>query len=144
MSISRHSIRHHLFVPIDALLAPKARVKQTHYRNMSWNTSATIATYLTLEDINRAASTLDVQHHATPVLKLVSEARAKGYNALYLPITTDKWKQRWTGMCIQSSDLEDHERDLVVERRTEEWRARPAFLKDEVTMTRLGQSLHQI
>jgi protein arginine N-methyltransferase 5 len=110
---------------------------------MSWNTGATIATYITLEDLNKAASTLDVQYHATPVLKLVSEARAKGYNMLCLPITTDKWKQRWTEMCIQSSELEEHERDLVVERRTEEWRARPAFLKDEVTMTRLGQSRHQ-
>ena len=107
--------------------------------DMSWNTGALIATYLTLEDISRAASALDQQQHPTPVLKLVSDARAQGYNAICLPITTDKWKQRWTEMCIQSSDLEEHERDMVAERRTEEWRARPSFLNDEVTMTRLGQ-----
>ncbi|PFH53048.1 hypothetical protein AMATHDRAFT_138418 [Amanita thiersii Skay4041] len=105
-----------------------------------WDVHASIATYLTFEDISHAAATLDTQQYATPVLKLVSEARAKGYDVICLPLTTDKWKQRWAEMCVQLQDDSERERDTVAERRAEEWRARPAFLKDEVTITRLDEA----
>ncbi|KAF8625564.1 hypothetical protein AX15_005327 [Amanita polypyramis BW_CC] len=109
---------------------------------MSWNAHAAIATYLTLEDINKAATTLDVQQYATPILKIAAEARSKGYDVICLPLTTDKWKQRWTEMCIQPPETGDGEPYVIstAERRAEEWRARPAFQKDEVTMTRLDES----
>jgi type II protein arginine methyltransferase len=107
---------------------------------MSWSaTRATIAAFYTLDDIQRASDSLGETKHATPVLKLVSESRSKGYDAVCMPLTTDKWRERWAQMCIQSSEWEgDEQGSAAAERRAEEWRARPAFLKDEVTITRLG------
>ncbi|KAF8639417.1 hypothetical protein AX17_001507 [Amanita inopinata Kibby_2008] len=105
-----------------------------------WDIRATIATFLTLEDIEKASATLDHRQHATPVLKLISEARSKGYDIVCLPLTTDKWKQRWSEMCIQPSEISECERDAAAEKSAEEWRACPGFLKDEVTITRLDEA----
>ena len=107
---------------------------------MSWGAArATIATFYTLDDIQKVSDSLGEINYATPVLKLVSEARSKGYDVICMPLTTDKWRQRWAEMCIQPSEGQRGEQDsTAAERRAEQWRAQPAFLKDEVTMTRLG------
>ena len=132
-----------MFVSIDVLFVNKAYRKHSSHNTvtMSWGLApATISIFLTLEDIKKA---LEETNDVSPILKLVSEARSKGYDNVCLPLTTDKWRQRWTEMCIQTLEGDNHKHDMVVERRAEEWRSRPAFLKDEVTMTRLGQYLLQ-
>ncbi|KIL64458.1 hypothetical protein M378DRAFT_11467 [Amanita muscaria Koide BX008] len=105
---------------------------------MSWGPArATFSIFLTLEDIKKAS---EETNNVSPILKLVSEARSKGYDNVCLPLTTDKWRQRWTEMCIQTMEGDDHKHDMVAEKRAEDWRSGPAFMKDEVTMTRLDEA----
>jgi protein arginine N-methyltransferase 5 len=103
----------------------------------SWDTSAAISTILTLEDISNAYNNEDATYE-TPVLKLVAEARSKGYDVVCLPITTEKWKRRWTDMCLLPTGS-NGDKDMVTEQRAEAWRLRPCFTRDEVTITRLGE-----
>ncbi|KAF8992848.1 PRMT5-domain-containing protein [Cyathus striatus] len=101
----------------------------------TWTPAATLATFLTLEDIVEASRT-DDKEYETPVLKLVVDARAKGYDVVCLPLTTDKWKTRWSDMC-----LEDSEKDKeAAAKAAEAWRSNPAFRDDEVTITRLDEA----
>ncbi|KAF8896284.1 PRMT5 arginine-N-methyltransferase-domain-containing protein [Infundibulicybe gibba] len=101
----------------------------------SWDPSAAISTYLTLEDISNAPRD---SKYATPVLKLTADAQDKGYDIVCLPITTDKWKQRWTDMCVLPPGS-DGERHGEAEQRAEAWRSRPGFMRDEVTITRVDE-----
>lgn len=104
----------------------------------SWDPNALIATFLTLDDIARKPTSKPQgkANETTPVLTAASEARSKGYEALCIPLTTEHWKKRWTEMCLLPNDAE---RDVAAEKCAEAWRSRPGFLKDEVTMTRLGK-----
>ncbi|KAF8071731.1 shk1 kinase-binding protein 1 [Lyophyllum atratum] len=103
----------------------------------SWNGSAALSTFLTLEDISNAA--VDTVPYDTPVLKLLAEARSKGYDAISLPLTTEKWKKRWSDMCLLPTGS-DREMEIAAEQKAEVWRSRPGFLKDEVTITRLDEA----
>lgn len=100
---------------------------------------ATLATSLTAEDIADATLSHDTQFD-TPVLQVVSEAHAKGYETLSIPITTEKWRKRWSDMCLLSVDATDEEKEEAA-KKAEAWRSRPVFLKDEVTISRLGESI---
>lgn len=148
--------------------------------------SAGLATVFTLDDILRAsvsfispspsadASTHSHLPHAqkeqpdTPVLRLVKEARNKGYETICLPLTTQNWRDRWEGMCLlpsspaQASALESDKVEKTGENlddfgaahltidaekkkkdratAAEQWRARPGFLQDEVTITRIDEA----
>ncbi|KAG5638898.1 hypothetical protein H0H81_008958 [Sphagnurus paluster] len=105
----------------------------------SWSGSATISTFLTLDDISKARKNHDPSKHKTPVLKLLAEARAKGYEAVSLPLTTEKWRTRWEEMCLLPSGS-DRDSEINAEQKAEVWRSRPAFLNDEVTITRLDEA----
>ncbi|KAG6844122.1 hypothetical protein H0H87_009609 [Tephrocybe sp. NHM501043] len=109
----------------------------------SWNSSALISTHLTLDDISLASSSsyfpeFDGQV-VTPILKLITEARSKGYDALALPLTTEKWKMRWEDMCLLPPGV-DREIEISKEQKAEVWRSRPGFLEGEVTLTRLDEA----
>jgi len=100
---------------------------------------ATLATTVTHEDILEKAAQGHGPHD-TPVLSLSSEAQAKGYQAICLPLTTGKWWERWRNMCIMpSTGAADNEEVIVAEKEAEAWRKSPSFLLDEVTITRLGE-----
>jgi protein arginine N-methyltransferase 5 len=103
---------------------------------------ATLATVLTTEDVADAIGAPD-SNSETPVLRLAAEARAKGYDTLSLPITTEKWRKRWAEMCLVGVDATDTEEQAAT-RAAEAWRLRPGFLKDEVTISRLGEPVLQI
>lgn len=105
---------------------------------MSWENAASISALLTLEDISKAAQRPPQSDAPTPVLALSAQARSKGYDLVCLPLTTDKWKQRWTEMCLVPPGT-DSAADMAAERRAEAWRAKPGFLLDEVTITQLGK-----
>ena len=100
---------------------------------------ATLATTISHEDIQKKV----VQGHGphdTPVLSLSTEAQAKGYQAICLPLTTEKWRERWQNMCIMpSTGAAGNEEVIVAEKAAEAWRKSPSFLLDEVTITRLGE-----
>lgn len=102
---------------------------------------ATLATVLTTEDVADAARAPDT-NFATPVLQLAAEARAKGYDTLSLSLTTEKWRKRWTEMCLMPMEATDVEKQAAM-RTAEAWRSRPGFLKDEVTISRLGEPSFQ-
>jgi len=89
---------------------------------------------LTLQDIVNAP--LD-EDHETKILALKDVAYSKHYRTVCLPLTTEKWKQRWTGMCLVPFDTGDEE-SAKTAREAEKWRLNPAFATGEVTMTRLG------
>ncbi|KAJ7637720.1 PRMT5 arginine-N-methyltransferase-domain-containing protein [Mycena polygramma] len=106
---------------------------------MSWESSAYISTLLTLADISKAAQEPPKPDAATPVLALSAQARSKGYDLVCLPLTTDKWKKRWTEMCLLPTGT-DLDADMAAEKRAEAWRAKPYFLLDEVTITQLEEA----
>ena len=95
----------------------------------------TVAGHLSLDDITRAAAHRD-SNFETPVLQLLSDSKAKGYDAVCIPLTNEKWRERWKGMCLSPED--EAEKDPSVERTSEAWRSNPAFLREEVNVTRLG------
>jgi protein arginine N-methyltransferase 5 len=101
----------------------------------NWDHFASLSTHITLDEFVQVSAGNGT--HETTTLKLVAETRSKGYDLICLPLTNDKWKSRWRDMCILSSGF-DRDRDVIAEERAEAWRANPAFMRDEVTMTRLG------
>lgn len=103
----------------------------------SWDRFSTLSTFITLEEFTQLSAQNDTTSES-PVLKLVAETQSKGYDVICLPLTTEKWKKRWIDMCILPSES-DGDRDAHAETRAEAWRAGPAFLRDEVIMTRLGR-----
>ncbi|KAJ7494686.1 PRMT5-domain-containing protein [Mycena galericulata] len=106
---------------------------------MSWDSAASVCTLLTLEDISKASSGPPKPDAPPPVLALSTQARSKGYDLVCLPLTTDKWKKRWTEMCLLPTTT-DLDADMAAERLAEAWRAKPAFLVDEVTITKLDEA----
>ncbi|KAG6827203.1 hypothetical protein H0H92_012808 [Tricholoma furcatifolium] len=105
----------------------------------AWNASASISTFLTLDDISNASHTHDPSEYDTPVLQLLAEARSKGCDTIFLPLTTNEWKTRWESMCLLPPGSES-EVQVHAEQKAEVWRSRPGFLKDEVTLTRLDEA----
>lgn len=105
-----------------------------------WDASATMSTFITLEDLSKASKEQPSNdEHETPVLRIVAEARSKGYDAVCLPITTDKWKQRWSEMCLLPAESSEGDKEAAA-RAAEAWRLRPGFLRDEVTMSRIDEA----
>jgi protein arginine N-methyltransferase 5 len=92
---------------------------------------------LTAEDIADAILSQDSQFDS-PVLQVVSEAHAKGYETLSLPLTNENWRKRWSDMCLLSVDATDSEKEEA-SKKAEAWRSRPVFMRDEVTISRLGE-----
>lgn len=103
----------------------------------SWDRFSLLSSFVSLDELAPIVDSKD-PNYDSPVLKLVSETRSKGYDLVCLPLTTEKWKTRWRDMCILPSGS-DRDRDIHAEERAEAWRAGPAFKRDEVTMTRLGE-----
>jgi protein arginine N-methyltransferase 5 len=108
---------------------------------MSWDSSASISTLLTHSDIQKASNEPHTPDASTPILALSAQARSKGYDLVCLPLTTEKWKTRWTEMCLLPTGTALHA-DMAAEKRAEVWRANPGFLRDEVTITQLGILSH--
>ena len=102
---------------------------------------ATFITHVTLDHLSALAqpNPLDLSGRS-PALKAIAEARADGYDAVCIPLTTDKWKERWSGMCLLPDEAREGGTDnSELEQRAEQWRAQPVFTKDEVTITRVGE-----
>lgn len=100
---------------------------------------APLATTITHEDIQKKVAGGHGPHD-TPALSLSADAQAKGYQAICLPLTTGKWRERWQNMCIMpSTGAAGNEEVIVAEKAAEAWRKSPSFLLDEVTITRLGE-----
>ncbi|KAF9476682.1 shk1 kinase-binding protein 1 [Pholiota conissans] len=120
----------------------------------AWDPCATLATFLTLDDLAKASaafsptsppphhqhqSGVQVQTPATPVLKLVDEAKDKGYKRLCIPLTTAKWEARWAHMCLLPTESSDADKEQAA-KDAEQWRLSPGFQLDEVTITRLDEA----
>jgi protein arginine N-methyltransferase 5 len=99
--------------------------------------SAAIATLVTHDDISHASPLRTGE--GSPVLKLTTEARSKGYQSVCIPLTTEKWKARWTETCLLPPDYDPSAAAGVnADHRAELWRSNPAFEIGEVTITKLG------
>jgi protein arginine N-methyltransferase 5 len=94
---------------------------------------AMVAGHLSLDDIAGAVADRDFQ---TPILRLLSDSKTKGYDTVCIPLTNEKWRTRWKKMCLSPED--EAEKDESAERISEAWRSNPVFLRDEVNVTRLG------
>ena len=94
-------------------------------------------THITLDHLAR--HTQPEKHdlsERTPTLRAVTTARSKGYDGICVPLTTEKWRTRWTDLCLLPDD--ENPDKAALEQRAEQWRANPAFAREEVTLTRLG------
>ena len=103
---------------------------------------ATFITHVTLDHLSALAkpNSSDLSGRS-PALKAIAEARADGYDAVCIPLTTEKWKERWSGMCLLPDEAREDGTDKAdLEKQAEQWRAQPVFTKDEVTITRVGES----
>lgn len=118
-----------------------------------WDSTAKLCTFLTLDDILKATKAKPAgvvpptkPNQKSPLLKLLHASRDKGYNTVCLPLTTEKWKERWERMCLVPEDQNSEEGDEAdkaaereKEREAELWRRTPGFKAEEVTITRLGE-----
>lgn len=104
---------------------------------MSWD-SANIALSQSLKELQEAQGKLDQSAYDTPVLSVVHDARERTYDVVCLPLTNENWRERWRSMCVIPVGQMEGE-NSEAERRAETWRANPCFLRDEVTMSRLGE-----
>jgi protein arginine N-methyltransferase 5 len=104
---------------------------------MALDRFATISTFFTLEEISNAHRLHDKKAE-TLVLATIADARNKGYDSICIPLTTDKWKKRWSDMCLLPAGS-DKDMQVAAEQRAEVWRSKPCFLSDEVSITRLGE-----
>ena len=72
-------------------------------------------------------------------LRALADARGDGYETICAPLTNDKWRKRWRELCLLDPD-EDQDRLAEIEQRAQAWRSKPAFFRDELTVSRLGGS----
>lgn len=77
--------------------------------------------------------------HQATVQHRVQDATSKGYDSVCLPLTTEKWKLRWEGMCLLPAQGHDDGRKARA-RAAELWRQHPCFLPDEVTLKQLDET----
>ena len=111
----------------------------------SW--TSPIARFISSEELSKAGQG-ELGGLTTPVFKLKKDAR-KHFDGVAVPITNEKWKERWKSMCVlQTGDVldgleedeEEHKkRDRELELRAEQWRAAPSFLREECNMIGLGR-----
>ncbi|CAK5269133.1 unnamed protein product [Mycena citricolor] len=106
--------------------------------SLSWD-RAGLTALVTHEDISKASRAPPTPDAPTPILALSSQSRAKGYDGLCLPLTTESWKKRWMNMCLLPEGMEEAA-GIAAEKRAEAWRARPGFLLNEVTLTQLDEA----
>jgi protein arginine N-methyltransferase 5 len=99
----------------------------------SWENPVSAATFLSSDDLEQR-SNVDPQDTS-----LIDDARSRTYDAVCIPLTTSRWRDRWREMCTMSSEPYG-ERIESVELRAETWRANPVFETGEVTITSLGMS----
>lgn len=99
---------------------------------------AAFVSHVTLDHLGRLAQP-DPEDLSgkTASQKATAQARAKGYDGICLPLTTDQWKARWRELCLIHAEPGSTDA-TALEQSAEKWRARPAFMRDEVTITRLG------
>lgn len=104
-----------------------------------WDPAATLSTCFNLKDISKACQSHNLTDgdKITPVLKLIENEKAKGYDKLCLPLTTEKWKERWSQMCLLPTESSESDKESAA-KAAEAWRLNPVFRLDEVTITRLG------
>ncbi|PPR05752.1 hypothetical protein CVT24_006691 [Panaeolus cyanescens] len=119
-----------------------------------WDSTAKLCTFLTLDDISKATKAKltgvvppTKPNQKTPLLKLIQSARDKGYHTICLPLTTEKWKERWERMCLlpegqnsEEGDEAQKEGQKEKEKEAEMWRRTPGFKAEEVTITRLDEA----
>ncbi|KAF7965889.1 hypothetical protein HWV62_41010 [Athelia sp. TMB] len=124
-------------------MAGRSRPPTTKITKMSssgWDRFSSLSTYVTTDELAHLdiSTPTPSDHNDSTVLRLVTNSRSKGYDSACIPLTTEKWRARWRGMCILSG--EGGERDVGAEERAEAWRAAPVFMRDEVTITRLDEA----
>ncbi|KAI0661471.1 PRMT5-domain-containing protein [Cubamyces menziesii] len=95
------------------------------------------SSHYALEDIAELSRRDDLGDE-TPVLRATSDARSVGYDTVCVPLTNEKWKARWRELCILNP--EESPDKLSIEQRAEAWRSKPAFFRDEVTISRLEEA----
>jgi protein arginine N-methyltransferase 5 len=118
--------------------------------SLPWDPCAIVSTFLGLPDIAKASPSFGFSSRRaksfpsdrqesddTPVLRLLSELRAKGYRQVCMPLTNERWKTRWEGMCLLPAESTEEDKELAA-KDAEAWRMTPGFKKDEVTISRLG------
>ncbi|KAI0264494.1 PRMT5 arginine-N-methyltransferase-domain-containing protein [Gloeopeniophorella convolvens] len=98
----------------------------------SWESPALVAAFVSSSDLEKRLL-------APQDSLIVDDARSRTYDAVCMPLTTAKWKDRWRDMCIISSDTAGAKNEGA-EQHAELWRASPVFELGEVTMTRLEEA----
>uniref|UniRef100_A0A8H8CMM8 Protein arginine N-methyltransferase n=1 Tax=Psilocybe cubensis TaxID=181762 RepID=A0A8H8CMM8_PSICU len=118
------------------------------YQDSDWDHCATLSTFLTLTDIAKAHAHTqpsrtrdrdDDYDYETPVLRVIDEAKQKGYKRVCMPLTTDKWRARWAKMCLLPNESSEQDKEEA-SKAAEAWRLNPAFERDEVMITRLDEA----
>ncbi|THH10312.1 hypothetical protein EW145_g1417 [Phellinidium pouzarii] len=114
----------------------------------SWANASPIARLISAEELSKAAQD-DLGGFSSPVLKLRADSR-RHFDGVAIPITNERWKERWKSMCvIQSGNILDGleedeeertERERELEARAERWRASPSFMREECNLTGLDEA----
>jgi len=99
----------------------------------SWESPVSVTAFLSSDDLEQQSN---VDSRDT---SLIDDARSRTYDAVCIPLTTSRWRDRWREMCTMSSEP-DGERVESVELRAEAWRANPVFEMGEVNITSLEEA----
>lgn len=84
-----------------------------------------------------AASNQKETNHWTPLEHAIDAAYADNYTGVCLPITNEKWKDRWNSLCLTSPGADASASQAQAEK-AEAWRVADGFRRDEVNLTKLG------
>jgi protein arginine N-methyltransferase 5 len=103
---------------------------------MQYDSKASAAIHYSLSEIPPDS----VSSERSPVQMVIANAHANAYHYVCIPLTNEKWHNRWREMCNKdenkfSEDQHGHERHM---KDTELWRDSAAFRREEVVISRLG------
>ena len=89
---------------------------------------AMVVGHLSLEDIAGADVDRDPDFE-TPIPRLLSDSKTKGYDTVFIPLTNERWRESWR-MCLPPED--EAEKDESAEQISEAWRMRHIVHPEQV------------
>ncbi|KAH8117716.1 PRMT5-domain-containing protein [Phellopilus nigrolimitatus] len=114
----------------------------------TWANCSPVTRLITQDEISKASQD-DLTNFPSPIFKLKADGR-RHFDGVALPITNEKWKERWRSMCVtqanidpeglEADDDEKVRKERELEERAERWRAAPSFLRDECNLIGLDEA----
>ncbi|KZS92654.1 PRMT5-domain-containing protein [Sistotremastrum niveocremeum HHB9708] len=101
--------------------------------------STPVALRFTLPELTQLLQSKEEKPDTSALFQIIEETRSSRYDSVCIPLTNDKWRQRWHEMCIVEDETKP--RDPSAEQKAELWRSGVvAFKREEVIPTTLDEA----